>query len=191
MENRGISHRENFLKLQSEFGELRRLGAGPEVLESVATRLLRSFETQREKNDAQIARIREEIKFCEATSRACDMFEQLLIGLITSCRADLTHVASAEAPSPDGVVTDTEMLKKICVCGCQDEEDSRSCKCSCHQGVPCGNPQCVVCAAAAIQAMASATGATSEVVLEVAPEVKEPEKKPRRVRLNARRNQTS
>ena len=149
-ENRGISHRENFANLQAEFSNLQRLGAGGKDFESVAMGLLRAFENTRKKNEGQIARIREEIKFCEATSHACDMFEQLLLGLIGAARVNLEKGLEPNTPpTPEGVVSDTEVLKTICVCGCQDAEDAATCKCLCHQGQHCGNVNCVACDAKA------------------------------------------
>lgn len=203
-ENRGISHRESFVNLQSEFANLQRLGAGGKDFESVAMGLLRAFENTRKKNEGQIARIREEIKFCEATNHACDMFEQLLMGLIGAARVNLEqgHEPSTP-PSPEGVVADTDVLKTICVCGCQDEEDTKTCKCLCHQGQHCGNANCVVCDARFVAKPAPApedmavmdTGATGGGALDggtrvtVAENV--PTKKRRGRKADAGRDQTS
>ena len=51
------------------------------------------------------------------------------------------------ATLPEEVVTDTELLKVICICGCQDEEDTKECACKCHTDGYCGNEQCLACSA--------------------------------------------
>ena len=147
-EFRGAFHRERFAKLQSEFDELVKLGgAGTEDFKVFAFRLLKSFEVARLKNFSQIQKLREEIAFCEATSKACDMFENLLIGLIEAHKNDKQRGVATQVNTEGAPITDVELLRTICICGCRDEEDARSCDCSCHKGVPCSSPQCTVCAA--------------------------------------------
>jgi hypothetical protein len=148
-EDRGGLHRERFAKLQIEFDELVKLGAaGPDDFRVIAMRLLRAFETTRLKNHDQIDKLKQEVAFCEATSRACDMFENLLLGLVEAHKNDRKKGLQA-AVTPDGsvIVTDTDLLKTICACGCRDEEDAQTCDCPCHQGLPCGKSNCVVCTA--------------------------------------------
>jgi len=149
-ENRGILHRERFVKLQVEFDELVRLGgAGPEDFRTLAFRLMKAFENSRLKNENQISKLQAEISFCQATSRACDLFENLLVGLVTAHKDDKIKGLNTKITSQYGeeVPTDIEVLKSICICGCRDEEDSKDCSCSCHRGIPCGLSNCVVCAA--------------------------------------------
>jgi hypothetical protein len=184
-DQRGAIHREKFARLQVEFDELIKLGAaGPEDFRTVCFRMLKGFENTRLKNHSQIQKLKEEIAFCEATARACDMFEGLLIGLISSYRAD--KAAGLETPrvrDEDGkeVISDTDMLKTICICGCQDDEDRSTCKCVCHQGIPCGKSNCVVCAAKALIPK-SDNGKSVDVMDRPDRSVEPSKRKPRRVK---------
>jgi hypothetical protein len=168
-ETRGALHRERFAKLQSEFSELMEMGAaGPEDFKTVAFRLLKAFEVTRLKNHAEIDKMRQQIAFCEATQRACDMFENLLIGVIEAHKNEKKQHLETKVLDSDGnpIRLAEDVLKTICACGCLDEDDIKNCKCSCHQGIPCDNPVCVVCSAKKIQAetLADETNSSQAVI---------------------------
>lgn len=147
----GAVLRERFVKLESLFYDLEKLGSGLEDFKTVSFRLLKAFENTRLKNLDQINNLKQEIAFCESTQRACDIFEGMLINLIESHKNDkIKGLETANRVlNKDGkeIPLDTDVLKTICVCGCLDEEDSSKCTCICHKGEPCGRPNCVFCAA--------------------------------------------
>lgn len=165
-EDRGGIHRERFARLQAEFDELVQLGAaGPEDFRVIAMRLLRAFETTRLKNHDQIDKLKQEIAFCEATQKACDMFENLLLGLVEAHKNDRKKGLQAVVTPDGGVsVTDTDLLKTICICGCRDAEDAEECTCSCHKGIPCGKPNCSVCTAKQAETQVTEEISVAEVV---------------------------
>lgn len=150
---RGGTHRERFLKLQAELREFSE-GAVSKEYEEILHRFLTEFERLRLDSEAQIMKLQKELSFVEGTHRSCILTANTLVSVIRRYREELKRGTPPTPPpeekkdepkSGNGVRTDTEVLKTICVCGCQDEEDAADCNCSCHKGVPCDNPNCVVC----------------------------------------------
>ena len=58
-----------------------------------------------------------------------------------------TPSRAPESTLPDNVMTDTKMLKTICICGCVDAEDASRCDCDCHSVGYCEDVRCAVCPA--------------------------------------------
>lgn len=154
-EQRGVGYRESFLKVESDFKELMDSGgATPDNFKAALFKVLRSFETVRRKNNNQISNLESEIAFCQATSRACDMFENILVGIIRTIKNEVQGGLNVDVP--EHVVSDppkdTDVLKTICLCGCLDEIDAADCQCICHTKGFCDRPDCTVCRAKEVAA---------------------------------------
>jgi hypothetical protein len=152
-QRRGSTHRERFLKLQTEL-RIFSQEADTKQYDTILYRFLTEFERLRLDTEGQILKLHKEISFCEGTSRACITVANTLVSVLRRYREELQRKSptqSNEETQPDeekkDVVTDTEKLKTICICGCQDEEDAANCSCSCHKGIPCDDERCVVCKA--------------------------------------------
>ncbi|MGD9209163.1 MAG: hypothetical protein PVI90_00230 [Desulfobacteraceae bacterium] len=152
-QRRGDTHRERFLKLQTELRAFTE-EADSKQYETVLYRFLTEFERLRLNTENQILKLYKEISFCEGTSRACITVANTLVSVLRRYREELqrkppTQVSEEIQPKEEkgNIVTDTEKLKTICICGCQDEEDAANCSCSCHKGIPCDDERCVVCKA--------------------------------------------
>lgn len=150
---RGGTHRERYLRLQAELRAFSE-GAVSKEYEEILHRFLTEFERLRLDSEAQIMKLQKELSFVEGTHRSCILTANTLVSVIRRYREELKRGTPAEPPPEEkkaedaggnGVRTDTEVLKTICVCGCQDEEDATDCTCSCHKGIPCDDPNCVVC----------------------------------------------
>jgi len=143
---RGGTYREHVVKLQKEFRNLVSDGAtDPATFEQLLCRLLQNFEQERLNNEAQIRRLQNEMAYCEATNRACVMFSNVLVNVVASVRHDMKPIETTLVSDKPAPITDTEMLKKICICGCVDEEDAKTCKCVCHTKGHCDVLTCVYC----------------------------------------------
>lgn len=165
-QRRGGTHRERFLKLQAELREFSE-GANPAEYETVLYRFLTEFEQLRLKNEAQMLKLQRELSFCEGTARSCNTVANTLVSVLRRYREELKRGTPPPAPPSEekeeekpeggnGVPSDTDVLKTICVCGCQDAEDAANCDCSCHKGVPCDKENCIVCQAKKEQLKAAA-----------------------------------
>jgi hypothetical protein len=143
---RGGTYREHVVKLQKEFRDLVSDGApDPATFERLLCRLLQNFEQERLNNEAQIRRLQNEMAYCEATNRACVMFSNVLVNVVASVRHDLKPIETTPVSEKPVPISDTEMLKKICICGCVDDEDTANCNCVCHTKGFCDVPTCIHC----------------------------------------------
>jgi len=161
-QKRSGTHRERFLQLQAELREFSE-GAEPKNYEEALYRFLSQFERLRLDNEAQVMKLEKQISFCEGTARACSTIANTLVSVMRRYREELGRGTPPPEPPKEakpeggnGVPLDTDVLKTICVCGCQDAEDAQDCDCSCHKGVPCDKEQCVVCLAKKEQLKAAA-----------------------------------
>ena len=81
------------------------------------------------------------------------MFSNLLVGVLASQVQEVKRSEQmggerlVDVPDNGDRISDKEMLQRICICGCVDEEDAANCDCSCHRGIPCDDENCVVCKA--------------------------------------------
>lgn len=149
------THREHLSRLSDQFARLMESGAAtPERYRELCSTLLRSFEGLRLEQERQIADYNAKIAYCRATQSSCSMFSNLLIGVLKNqVREALNAQQAAVAAVPEAEpgngrpITDVEMLQRICICGCVDDEDAADCDCSCHRGQPCDRTDCVVCKA--------------------------------------------
>jgi hypothetical protein len=147
------TYMQHVAKLKREFRELVSAdGAGPETFESVLFQLLKSFETVRLKSERDIKELEEQIRALRYAQKNAEVFSKMLVGMVAKRTQEHLAGQEPEAVDPNARPIDTEVLKTICVCGCQDEEDAADCECSCHRGVPCDSEKCVVCAAKKLEA---------------------------------------
>ena len=143
-------------ELQAHFRDLMSAGiSDPHVFQKTMTDFLRKFETIRVTQEREIRRYETQIAYCRARQRAASEHANLILSILT------TNVSNAleahrnsngetsrppESTLPEEVITDTELLKTICICGCVDEADAKSCKCACHTEVGyCTDERCAVC----------------------------------------------
>lgn len=165
-DRRGHSHRERFLQLQAElriFSE----NASPKDYETVLHRFLSEFERLRIDTENQILKLHRELSFCEGTAKSCTTVANTIVSVLRRHYEEMNPTAPKNPSSTTQteenneekteIVTDRDILKTICICGCQDEEDAANCTCSCHKGIPCDNENCVVCKAKKEQLKAAAT----------------------------------
>jgi len=154
------TNREKFLSLQSEFYKIIATGmATPESFEELLIRFLARIENVRLQAELEARRLEKLISFHEGTTRACVQLANLIVGIVEEHRKNLeAKVQTATLSEPDNLKkepkkddtpTDTELLQRICLCGCQDEEDARTCTCSCHTNASglCDNAACTSCRA--------------------------------------------
>ena len=148
-QSRGGTYREHVIKLQREFKQLIEDGAAdPHTFEHLLCQLLQQFEQERLRNESQIRRLQNEMAYCEATNRACIMFANVLINTVAAVRHNMSPLTQPlKEPDPEipQRVSDTDMLKQICICGCVDEEDAKNCSCVCHTQGFCDVPTCTYC----------------------------------------------
>lgn len=153
------THKEHFSRLSEQFHELVENGAAtPDRYKQLCITLLKSFEAIRLEQETSIKNYEAKIAYCRATQQSCSLFSNLLVGIISSQVQEVKRAVqlgheppNPAVPSNGGRISDTEMLQRICICGCVDDEDASNCDCSCHKGEPCGQTGCVVCKALAVQ----------------------------------------
>ena len=147
------TYRERFLQVKEEFHKLMEVGGTPEDMEGVLVKLLKDMEDLRLRNEVQVRRLEQEIAVCNATAKACTTYSNLVVSSISFYRRQRQNAQPHVDPNPEpgggnGVPKDTDVLKTICICGCQDEVDSADCICGCHTDVGyCTLENCVVCQA--------------------------------------------
>jgi hypothetical protein len=144
-------------ELQVHFRDLMAEGiTDPYVFEKTLEDFLRQFETVRIVQEREIRRLETQMAYCRARQRAASEHANLVLAVLTTNvnRAIQAHRdsggATAKAPEstlPEEIISDTEMLKRICICGCVDEEDAARCDCNCHTVGYCDDPRCAVCPA--------------------------------------------
>lgn len=165
-QRRGGTHKENFVRLQSEFHKITSSGdVSIRGLHQMLGQLLKSFENLRMQSEKQIRKLQDELMFNQGTADACATFSNILVSLIEGYNssgllsgipagqmADINNekkeetIKDVEEEEKVEVETDIDALKRVCAnCGCQDEEDMKKCDCSCHVGKPCGNENCIIC----------------------------------------------
>jgi hypothetical protein len=142
-------------ELQVHFRDLMEEGiTEPRVFEKTMEDFLRQFETIRVVQEREIRRLETQMAYCRARQRAASEHANLILAILTTNVNQAiqayrdTGGASAKPPEstlPDEIISDTEMLKRICICGCVDEEDAARCDCSCHTVGYCDDPRCAVC----------------------------------------------
>lgn len=142
-------------ELQVHFRDLMEQGiADPRVYEKTMEDFLRQFETIRITQEREIRRLETQMAYCRARQRAASEHANLILAVLTTNvnQAIRAHKDSGgetsrapESTLPEEVMTDTEMLKTICICGCVDEEDASQCDCACHSVGYCGDVRCAVC----------------------------------------------
>lgn len=159
------THREHFSRLTDQFQKLVEYGAAtPERYKQMCFTLLKSFEGVRLDQERQIKNFEAKIAYCRATQQNCSMFSNLLVGFMATQVQEAGRAEALGMPSPSEEtgngerISDTEMLRRICVCGCVDEEDAAQCECSCHSGKPCDLEHCVVCRAKKVQLASETSG---------------------------------
>jgi hypothetical protein len=136
-------------ELQAHFRDLMAEGVtDPAIFENTMVDFLRQFETIRVTQERQIAKYEQQIAYCRARQRAASEHANLILAILTTqvdhaIKAKKAQVLSEKSDS--SVITDTELLKKICICGCQDEEDALDCDCKCHTDGFCKEENCLVC----------------------------------------------
>lgn len=142
-------------ELQVHFRDLMAEGISePRVFEKTLEDFLRQFETIRVSQEREIRRLETQMAYCRARQRAASEHANLILAVLTTNVNQAiqayrdTGGASAKPPEstlPEDVISDTEMLKSICICGCVDEEDAANCDCNCHTVGYCDDPRCAVC----------------------------------------------
>jgi len=143
------SHKEHYAKLIDSFKELEALAAADGArFKTLVFTLLKAYETMRIEQEATIARLERQIEYCRAKQKSCSEFSDLLVGMVAvQVQEAKTAIPPAPAPSIDRAPSDKEVLKTICICGCQDDEDAANCDCRCHTEGYCDDERCAVCAA--------------------------------------------
>ena len=143
-------------ELQTHFRDLMAAGiTDPHVFQKTMTDFLRQFETIRVTQEREIHRLETQIAYCRARQRAASEHANLILAVLTTnvAQAIQAHRDSngetsrpPESTLPEEVISDTEMLKTICICGCVDDIDAKDCKCACHTDVGyCEDARCAVC----------------------------------------------
>ena len=142
-------------ELQTHFRDLMVEGVTePRVFEKTLEDFLRQFETIRVVQEREIRRLETQMAYCRARQRAASEHANLILAILTTnvnraiqANRDSGGTTSRppEATLPEDVVSDTEMLKRICICGCVDEEDAARCDCDCHSAGYCDDERCAVC----------------------------------------------
>jgi len=141
-------------ELQVHFRDLMQAGiSDSRVLEKALEEFLSKFETIRVTQEREIQRLEQQISYCRARQRAASEHANLILAILTthvsravqSANAADGKVPSSGAPTTPGIISDTEMLKTICICGCVDEDDASKCDCSCHSVGYCQDEKCAVC----------------------------------------------
>ena len=141
------THRERFLKLKKEFHDFMQAGGDPATMEGILVKILADMEDLRLKNEQDARRLEKQLAFCQATAKACSTYSNLVVSAVSFYRRE---VEKGAPPAPEEVSKsdppkDTDVLKTICLCGCQDEEDAAECRCVCHTKGWCDRPDCTVC----------------------------------------------
>lgn len=136
-----------FQRLRLQLRDLTEGGVDPKDVEEVFMTLLRGFENQRLSHQRNIRKLERQIEWERAQEHACSQHAALMLGTIG---VQITRKQSGQAAMPSDTpqdrISDTELLKTICICGCQDEEDAADCDCPCHTDKGyCENPKCSVC----------------------------------------------
>lgn len=144
-------------ELQVHFRDLMNEGiADPRVFEKTLEDFLRQFETIRISQEREIRRLETQMAYCRARQRAASEHANLVLAVLTTNvnQAIQAHKDSGglvsrppESTLPEEIITDTEMLKRICICACVDEQDASRCDCACHTVGYCDDVRCAVCPA--------------------------------------------
>lgn len=141
------THRERFLKLKKEFHDFMKAGGDPATMESILVKVLADMEDLRLKNEQEARRLEKQLAVCQATATACATYSNLVVSAVSFYRRELekgTPPPKEEKPKEEPL-KDTDVLKTICLCGCQDEADAADCQCVCHTKGWCDRPDCTVC----------------------------------------------
>lgn len=150
------THPQHTAKLTAQFATLIAEGAAtPQRYQELCFTLLKSFEAMRVDQERQISDYQAKIAYCRAQQQSCSQFSNLLVGILARQVQEVARARQMGDPepapqaSPSGhVVTDTEMLQRICICGCVDEADAANCDCECHsERGYCIDARCAVCPA--------------------------------------------
>lgn len=136
----------NFQTLKGGLQRLLEGGVDPHHIEEIFMTLLRGFENERLSCERNIKKLERQIEWERAKQHACAQHAALLLGIV-GVQLGRKESQQAQMPQndPSPVLTDKELLKTICICGCRDEEDAANCDCPCHHGGFCENPRCSVC----------------------------------------------
>jgi hypothetical protein len=142
-----------FHELQKQFKELMDAGyTDIHYFEKTLEELLRSFETIRISQERHIRDFETKIAWCRARQRAAsehaNLILSILVGQVQTAKEAAKYM-DRPAPQPENGkperISDVEMLKTICKCGCVDDEDAKDCDCECHTVGYCSDPDCAVC----------------------------------------------
>lgn len=141
------TYRERFLQIKKEFHELMEAGGDAASVENVLVKILKDMEDVRLKNELEARRLEKQLAICQATARACSTYSNLVVSSVSYYRREMEKAKDAPVePIPiKGMKRDVDVLKTICLCGCQDEEDATDCPCICHTKGQCDRPDCTVC----------------------------------------------
>lgn len=144
-------------RLDYRFKQITESGLGdPSFFRTMCEELLRSYETERVMSENDIKTLEVQIAYVRAKQNRAALHANLLLGVLTKMTETgmkKSDAVAEKASVPEDVPTvaqpvplsDTERLKTICACACQDQEDAKTCPCSCHKGIACNNPRCNVC----------------------------------------------
>lgn len=140
------TYRERFLQVKKEFHQLIEEGGDNATVEGILIKILKDMEDIRLKNELDSRRLEQQLAVCQATARACSTYSNLVVSAVSYYRRELKKTPEAvQETEKSSVPKDTDVLKTICLCGCQDEEDAAGCQCVCHTKGWCDRPDCTVC----------------------------------------------
>lgn len=144
----------HFSRLKEEFARLYNAGGGSEEVRDAMFALLHAFENERLSHEKAIRKAERQIDYCRAMQRSCSLHANLLVDVLARKAGDWEKREPVEPSSGNGrladgtaIMTEDEARARLCVCACVDEEDAEECACTCHEGIPCEDERCVVCAA--------------------------------------------
>lgn len=145
-QKKGGTYRERFLQLKKEFDELLSAGATAQTCEEIFLNVLKQMEDLRIENERQARKYEQQLAQCQALAKACTTYSNLLVSVVSFYRRQFKSGAlTSQTPPPSDIPHDTDVLKTICVCGCQDAEDAKDCSCICHTKGACDRPDCEYC----------------------------------------------
>jgi hypothetical protein len=142
---------DHFVQLKYQFKALMDVGADdPEVYQAALMTLLRGFEGIRVEQERQIRDYEKKIAYCRAKQESCSMFASMLIGVLVTKVNEAKHAKETGGVvyAPDGTPRERDVDvvgKRVCICGCQDEEDEADCTCVCHSEKYCSDDRCLFC----------------------------------------------